>query len=26
MVNKYHLKMSEPEFYTALFHDVPKWT
>ena len=24
MVNKYHLKMSEPEFYTALFHDVPK--
>lgn len=24
MVSKYHLKMSEPEFFTALFQDVPK--
>ncbi|XP_052058883.1 ral GTPase-activating protein subunit beta-like isoform X1 [Mytilus californianus] len=24
MAKQYRLKMSEPEFYTALFHDVPK--
>ncbi|XP_060069949.1 ral GTPase-activating protein subunit beta-like isoform X1 [Ylistrum balloti] len=24
IVKNYHLKMSEPEFYTALFQDVPK--